>query len=449
MLRGVFRVGGLRIDRSPPGGVAKFSPASEGIIMNNKLYGSHNRPQKVRTGLSFRAKQLAVVSAATILAGALAGTAMAQRKPSTMTIVLTGQTLLQSDPRSLTPEAVDRVTPMLKGDVVFTNFESTVREAGDDMANLTPYPGSGGHFAPPGSLYALRGMGVNLLALANNHSFDFGELGVRNTVERTRSMGLASSGAGTNLAQAAAPAYLKTDKGTVALVSVASGMLHERASATATSAGINVINLEGGVQDKDAGRPVEADRERVLSSIREARKQANIVISYQHNHAYDRFFPKMMMERLPERHFPPRWIKQWARDQIDAGADIVVLHGAPILQGIEVYRGKPIFYSLGNFIFQLPTRSNHVFGPEVWTSAIARVEMTPRGQLQAVTFEPIVLNQNGRGEDTEAVATRGLPSPATGEQARAILEGIVAHSQPFGTRFTIEGHRAVLHLDGK
>jgi poly-gamma-glutamate synthesis protein (capsule biosynthesis protein) len=155
----------------------------------------------------------------------------------------------------------------------------------------------------------------------------------------------------------------------------------------------------------------------------------------------------MMMERLPERHFPPRWIKQWTHDQIDAGADIVVLHGAPILQGVEIYRGKPIFYDLGNFIFQLPTRSNHVFESEVWTSAIASVEMTPKGQLRSLSFAPIVLNQYGRGEDPEATATRGLPSAAMGEQARQILGYIAERSKPYGTQVTIEGDRAHIAIE--
>ncbi|MBW8784155.1 MAG: CapA family protein [Novosphingobium sp.] len=366
-----------------------------------------------------------------------------------MTIVLTGQSLLQADPRSFTPEATERTQAMLAGDVVFTNFETTVREAGDDQANLTPYPGSGGHFAPPGALFALRELGVNLLSLANNHSFDFGKLGVRNTLRRTKAMGFAGSGAGDNLTEAAAPTYLKTDKGTVALISAASGLINEHAPASASSAGINVINLDGGVEDKDAGQPRESDRQRVLSSIREAKKHADVVISYHHNHVYDRSFPKMMRERLPERHFPPRWIKQWAREQIDAGADIVVLHGAPILQGVEIYRGNPIFYDMGNFIFQLPPRSDGMFEDEVWSGAIATVEMSKEGQLRAISFEPIVLNQNGRGEGAEGVATRGLPSPAIGNQARDILNRIVMRSEPFGTRFSFSENRAILNLAGR
>lgn len=160
-------------------------------------------------------------------------------------------------------------------------------------------------------------------------------------------MELASSGIGETLTEAAAPAYLKTANGTVALVSAASGLMNEHAFAGQTSAGVNVIALEGGVYDVDAGRPRVEDKQRVLSSIREGKARANIVISYHHNHEYDRFFPKMMMERLPERHFPPRWIKQWAHEQIDAGADIVVLHGAPIVQGVEIYRGKQSFTILG------------------------------------------------------------------------------------------------------
>src|SRR5207237_1286328 len=84
-----------------------------------------------------------------------------------------------------------------------------------------------------------------------------------------------------------------------------------------------------------------------------AHGQADLVIMYQHNHIFDKPFGAIFTEELPERLVPPPWIKKWTHEEIDAGADIVVMHGAPVVQGVEIYRGKPIFYDLGNFIFNM------------------------------------------------------------------------------------------------
>lgn len=75
--------------------------------------------------------------------------------------------------------------------------------------------------------------------------------------------------------------------------------------------------------------------------------------------------------------------------------------------------------------------------------------MSLQGQLRTVTFAPVALNEAGHGEGMEATATRGLPRPATGVQAREILENIAARSQQFGTRFMISGDRATLLLGRK
>ena len=66
------------------------------------------------------------------------------------------------------------------------------------------------------------------------------------------------------------------------------------------------------------------------------------------------FRAQRLLEELPERLAPPDWLKAWTHAEIDAGADIIVMHGAPLLHGIEIYRGRPIFFDLGNFIFQAP-----------------------------------------------------------------------------------------------
>ena len=72
---------------------------------------------------------------------------------------------------------------------------------------------------------------------------------------------------------------------------------------------------------------------------------------------------------------PPEWLKTWAHAEVEAGADIVVMHGAPLVHGVEIYRGRPIFYDLGNFIFQLPPTTTMLDEPIVWESVVAHVDM--------------------------------------------------------------------------
>ena len=110
--------------------------------------------------------------------------------------------------------------------------------------------------------------------------------------------------------------------------------------------------------------------------------------------------------------------------EVEAGADIVVMHGAPLLHGVEIYRGRPIFYDLGNFIYNVPPILTYIDEPMAWESVVAEVEFHDR-RLLAVKFRPIVLNNIGEGQpdvhneltNNEFLDTRGLPSPAVDARA--------------------------------
>ena len=86
-----------------------------------------------------------------------------------VTITLTGQSMIRSDLRATAPDAVARIRPLLRGDVVFTNFEGAIAAAGQSVTG-----GGRGFLAPAEALDALATLGFNLLALSNNHAFDLG-----------------------------------------------------------------------------------------------------------------------------------------------------------------------------------------------------------------------------------------------------------------------------------
>jgi poly-gamma-glutamate capsule biosynthesis protein CapA/YwtB (metallophosphatase superfamily) len=399
----------------------------------------------LKTGLLVAAAALVVTLAAT------PATQAPQSAP--LTITLTGQSMVRSDVRATAPKAVPAIQGLLKGDVVFTNLEAAVALPGQAVSE------GRGFLTPPETLDAMKAFGFNLLSLSNNHAFDMQATGIQNTLRETERRGIVRAGIGKDLAEASAPAYLKTSKGTVALVSSASGLIAAGGMAGAGRPGVNELRVKAGDRDNEAsadlpGAPANVpnaeDAERILASIREAKQRADIVIVYQHNHVFgNRSFATIFTEGMPERLAPNDWLKKWVHAEVDAGADIVVMHGAPLLHGVEFYRGRPIFYDLGNFIYNVPPTLTYIHEPVSFESVVAHLEYQGK-TLQSISVRPIVLNVIGEGQpdvhDPRAtnsfLFTRGLPAPATGAQAGYILERLSDLSKPFGTRMTIEGETA-------
>jgi poly-gamma-glutamate capsule biosynthesis protein CapA/YwtB (metallophosphatase superfamily) len=381
-------------------------------------------------------------------------------QPPAITIVLTGQSMLRSDLRTTKPSAVTSIKALLNGDVVFTNLEAAVAEPGE-----TTHEGRG-FLTPPEALDALTMMGFNLLALSGNHAFDLKEPGIRNTLRETERRTIARAGTGNTLGEAAAPAFLQTSKGTVALIASASGLIAPGANATADRPGVNQLRVLAGDRDNNAtedlpgaasNTPHAEDSRRILQSIRDARQRADLVIVYQHNHVFaNRSFSTLFTEGMPERLAPNPWLVKWTHDEIDAGADIVVMHGAPLLHGVEIYRGRPIFYDLGNFIYNVPPTLTYIDEPMAWESVVATVEFRQRS-LASISLRPVVMNTIGDGQpdvhneyaSNEFLHTRGLPAPATGARARYILQRLADASKPFGTAVKIERETASVTVLGR
>ena len=107
-----------------------------------------------------------------------AGVAVWPQAPApALNITLAGQSMIRSDFRVHTPTEVATISPLLTGDVIFTNFEATVVEKGQSLHD-------GRFLSPPEALDALKALGFNLLALSDNHSFDLKVSGVQNPCAR-------------------------------------------------------------------------------------------------------------------------------------------------------------------------------------------------------------------------------------------------------------------------
>ncbi len=385
-------------------------------------------------------------------------TAAAQSPNSnTITITLAGQSMIRSDVRETAPAAVPVIQALLKGDVVFTNFEAAVAEKGQTIQE------GRGFLTPPEALDALKTLGFNLLAFSGNHAFDLKAMGIQNTIREADRRKIVHAGTGNTLMEATAPGYLQTPKGKVALIASASGLIAPGASATADRPGVNELRVKAGDKENEAttdlpGAPANTpnteDAQRILQSIREARKQADLVIVYQHNHVFgNHSFSTIFTEGMQERLAPNEWLQKWTHAEVDAGADIVVMHGAPLLHGVEIYHGKPIFYDLGNFIYNVPPTLSYIDEPMSWESAVAYVQFQGKN-LGSVSFRPIVMNYVGEGQpdihnpytSNQFLHTRGLPAPATGARAGYILARLAELSKAFGSQLQINGETAEIRL---
>jgi poly-gamma-glutamate capsule biosynthesis protein CapA/YwtB (metallophosphatase superfamily) len=383
-----------------------------------------------------------------------------------LTIMLTGQSMIRSDLRTTKPEAVPVIRGLLNGDVIFTNLEAAVAQPGESVQE------GRGFLTPPEALDALAAMGFNLLALSDNHAFDLKETGIRNTLGEVERRNIAHAGTGNDIAEASEPAYVKTPKGTIALVASASGLIAPGGRATDNHPGVNQLRVEAGNRENEAtadlpGAPANTpnpeDARRILASIRDARRRADVVIVYQHNHVFGNLsFSTIFTEGMTERLAPNPWLTKWTHDEIDAGADIIVMHGAPLLHGVEIYRGRPIFYDLGNFIYNVPPTLTYIDEPMAWESVVVSVEFESgassasargaRTPIRSISLRPVILNPIGDGQpdvhdphaSNQFLHTRGLPTPATGARAGYILQRVANASVPFGTTIDVRGETATV-----
>ena len=342
-------------------------------------------------------------------------------------IALTGQALIQHDLRVTAPEKFRALVSAFAGrDAVFTDLETVL----DTGVGAKTRDSQFFHAAPPAVLDCLRDWHFNLLALSNNHAFDLGAPGILATIAEVDRRDFVRAGTGADLATASAPAILTTPRGKVALVAFASGKIADGGAATADRAGVNEVRL-----DEATGEIAAADAARVFAALRAAAKSADVVIAYQHDHYWEK-----------DNRVTPEWKKRFARACLDAGATIFVSHGAPLLHGIELHRGRPIFYGLGGLVFHTITAPGYYL-PEVWESVIVDAEFSS-GQLTALRLRAVALNERGEGEPPSPrfYATRGAPTLATGESARAILARLAALSAPYGTRLRLTGDTAEISL---
>jgi poly-gamma-glutamate synthesis protein (capsule biosynthesis protein) len=170
----------------------------------------------------------------------------------------------------------------------------------------------------------------------------------------------------------------------------------------------------------------EASLENHLSTIRAAAAEGAFVIAYLHHHHWE-----------PNWREVPAWVQSLARACVDAGAGAFVSHGAPVLQAIEIYRGAPIFFGLGNFLFHLNEGEDVWSAPDVWKSVVALCHFNAEAQVQSIDVHPIVIG--GERLDASNYHERIVPVPAPKSLAAEMIEDLAARSRSHGVSITLDG----------
>lgn len=283
-----------------------------------------------------------------------------------------------------------------QGDARFFNLETTLHTEGSCCGNQF----SGGSYlrADPSVLSVAKAYGFNLTTANNNHAFDFGYDGFLSTLSHLQRSGFSFAGIGQDLLQASSPAYLDTENGRVALISVNTSFeaccmagnptdqypgrpgingLRTQQTIEVTAEQMEVlkeiaaqtnINLEDDIDRRDGYLPelpeghfvfgeialetaaapnrtiriLQKDLDRVRRSIEIAKQNADTVIVSLHTHTC-----------VGEQHEVPPHLAAFCRSCIDWGAVAVIGHGPHLIRGIEIYHSCPIFHSLGDFVLQL------------------------------------------------------------------------------------------------
>jgi poly-gamma-glutamate capsule biosynthesis protein CapA/YwtB (metallophosphatase superfamily) len=186
------------------------------------------------------------------------------------------------------------------------------------------------HFrADPGAVRVLQAARIDACALANNHTLDYEEQGLLDTLRALDASGIRHAGAGANAEEAVAPAIIEVQGAAICRVALLSYTDNEPDfAASAKHPGTNYLEVSLN----------EATMTRIANNIAQARAQgADLVVFSNH-------WGANFVER------PTAEFRSFARRVIELGADIYHGHSAHICQGIEIYRGKPILYDTGNFI---------------------------------------------------------------------------------------------------
>ncbi|MBI3566243.1 MAG: CapA family protein [Elusimicrobia bacterium] len=253
------------------------------------------------------------------------------------------------------------VKDLLAGDIVFGNLEEPLTTRGAKTVKTWNFR------ARPAQLKLLKTAGFNLLNVANNHVWDYGREGFEDTLKALEKGDWDFVGGGRDRAAAEQVRTFEYEGLIVGFI------------------GLTSTHPEAAWAGKSRPGVAYSDFARMGEIVGRAKKECDVLVVSFHGGT-----------ELAED--PNEIQKAVARAAIDAGADLFLGHHPHVLQPVEVYKGKPILYSLGNFLFVSPT-------PTTRASVVARIRLGRDG-VRAIDLTPVDTNY-------------GRPKPAPPELAAA------------------------------
>ncbi len=313
----------------------------------------------------------------------------------------------------------------------------------------------------PEFAWELAALGINLVSMANNHALDYGPEGLKDCLDALDHASIDHAGAGRTLAGAHAPATTKvqSNRTKFALLSYVRYWTDKYRCSDPTGPCIATINpatiLVAGPRGVEAVEGLlEDDVKTMEDDIVLAKRHNDFVIVSLHNHDLSHHRAFGLQDRTPAND------EIMYRRAIDAGADLVLGSGPHVLRGIEIYKGKPIVYSLSNFIYQYRTpdripvdlihqRDGEIERPtnvSVWDrrdprrifeGLVARFTINA-GKVKRIEFVPASIDDEG-----PLYGVPRLPTTARGKEIIGVLQTL---SKPYGTTLVDRGWYAELVL---
>jgi poly-gamma-glutamate synthesis protein (capsule biosynthesis protein) len=240
---------------------------------------------------------------------------------------------------------------MQEADIAYGNLEFSINEHPELQRPFYNFRAAA-EFA-----WEVAAIGINLVSMANNHALDFGPEGLADCLRALDHANITYAGAGLTLAAAHAPGTMKvqSQKTRFALLSYMRYWTSKYRSRDANAPSLATIDpavilVAGtGGQTEALEGPLEIDVKDMEDDIVLAKRHHDIVIVALHNHDLSHHRAFGIQDRTPAND------QIMYRRAIDAGADMVIGSGPHVLRAIEIYKGKPVFFSLSNFIYQYRT----------------------------------------------------------------------------------------------
>ena len=271
----------------------------------------------------------------------------------------------------------ESVLPLLNGDFIVANAEGPISTQTQPANPGKTYS----YNSDPQVAGALKRAGIDALGLGNNHSNDMGFAGLKDTVDLTAGAGLLTFGAGVNLAEAERPLVVRSELGSVGIVSLGEHF-GKSTKATADNPGTVVLSAVTIQRGYDLARAAGADW----------------VVAYVH--WGDNYENTTSQQRY------------WAQLLVDAGYDLVVGTGPHVAAPIEFIGNVPVAYSIGNFVFGTPGRFKS-FGQD-GIGLVLSVELN-RNAPATLSVQCLV---------TDNLVTGFLARPCADAQVKEVVPGI-------------------------